>query len=377
MSIYLKIFSTTLILLLVGCDEKQPNTNFKTQAAASTTMTISSKTINENIEQTGVVTPITVDLIVSPVYGFITQQNLPYGTDVKKNDKLFVVSDANLSSEVFTKISDYHNAKWDYESSHNKFLDYKLQFKSGLVSEGEVETKEIDFYRAEMKLIQAEFELKKIANKIDKPLDLLKSTNIEKIKSIFLTKDLNDSIVIESPSHGTLIPLLSDPTKETTAANVGSKVEGGQAFAALANLNQGEIKIELSENQVLMLKNGMSVNIQSLSQPNLKFTGLISAIKYFEFKQNSDNMAHYPIIIHVSSETNIIPGTRCKIIIPMGSRKAIIIPINAVNDAYQNPYVIMADGSKRKVELGKTDINNVEIKSGLSPNEKILVPKPS
>ena len=114
---------------------------------------------------------------------------------------------------------------------------------------------------------------------------------------------MKDSIVITAPNSGTLIPLLSDPTKETTTANVGSKVEGGQAFAALSNLNQGEIKIELSENQVLMLKNGMSVNIKSLSQPNLKLLliGEISAIKYFEFNQKSDNMTRYPIIIHVKS----------------------------------------------------------------------------
>ena len=377
MSTYLKIFSITILILLSGCDQKQTVSNTKSSSNTKTTFVVQSKTINEDIEQTGVITPITHALVVSPVSGFITQQNAPYGSDVKKDDKIFIVSDADLSTNVFNKIADYHNAKWDYESSKNKYLDYKLQFKSGLVAEENVKTKEIEYYRAEMKLLQAEFELKKIANKIGKPFNQLKSTDIEKVKAIFLNKSLKDSITISAPSNGTLIPLLSDPTKDTTAANVGSKVEGGQAFAALANLNQGEIKIELNENQVLMLKNGMSVNIKSLSQPDLKLTGVISAIKYFEFNQKSDNMTRYPIIIHVNSESNITPGTRCKIIIPMHSRTAIIIPINAVNNPYQSPYVIMANGNKRTVVLGKTDINNVEVKSGLTPNEQILVPQTS
>ena len=376
MSTYLKIFSITILILLAGCDQKQTVSNQTSNSNAKTTFVVSRKTINEDIEQTGVITPLTHGLIVSPVSGFITKQSLPYGSDVKKDDKIFIVSDADLSTDVFNKIADYHNAKWDYESSQNKYLDYKLQLKSGLVAEEDVKLKEIDFYRADMKLVQAEFELKKIANKIDKPFDQLKSTDIEKIKTIFLNKSLKDSITISAPSNGTLIPLLSDPNKDT-AATVGSKVEGGQAFAALANLNQGEIKIELNENQVLMLKNGMSVNIKSLSQPDLKLTGVISAIKYFEFNQKSDNMTRYPIIIHVNSESNITPGTRCKIIIPMKSRTATIIPINTIMDPYQNPYVVMANGTKRSVVLGKTDQNNVEIKSGLSPNETILVPKQS
>ena len=46
-------------------------------------------------------------------------------------------------------------------------------------------------------------------------------------------------------------------------------------------------------------------------------------------------------------------------------------------DPYQNPYVMMANGTKRNVVLGKTDQNNVEITSGLSPKEIILVPKQS
>ncbi len=377
MSTYLKIFSITILILLTGCDQKQTVSNTKSNSNTKTKFVVPSKTINEDIEQTGVITPLTHALIVSPVSGFITQQNAPYGSDVKKDDKIFIVSDADLSTEVFNKIVDYHNAKWDYESSKNKYSDYKLQFKSGLVAEEDVKLQEIEYYRADMKLIQSEFELKKIAKKIDKPFDQLKSTDIEKIKAIFLNKSLKDSITITAPNHGTLIPLLSDPTKETTAANVGSKVEGGQAFAALANLNQGEIKIELSENQVLMLKNGMSVNIKSLSQPDLKLTGEISAIKYFEFNQKSDNMTRYPIIIHVKSESNITPGTRCKIIIPMKSRTAIVIPISAIMDPYQNPYVMMSNGTKRNVVLGKTDQNNVEITSGLSPKEIILVPKQS
>ena len=378
MSTYLKIFSITLFILLVGCDQNKSGTSQSKQTSqTTTTLKITKKTINENIEQTGVITPLTHALVVTPVSGFITKQNFPYGSNVKKDDKIFIVSDSDLSSDVFSKIADYHNAKWDYESSHNKYLDYKLQFKSGLVAQEDVKTKEIDFYRSEMNLLQTEFELKKIAKKIDKPFDQLKSTNIEKIKAIFLNKDLKDSVIISAPSHGTLIPLITDPTKDNVTAKVGSKVEGGQAFAALANLNQGEIKIELSENQVQMLKNGMSVNIKSLTQPDLKLSGTISAIKYFEFNEKSDNMTRYPIIIHVNSEDNITPGTRCEIVIPMKSRTAITIPINAVNDPYQNPYVIMANGTKRNVNLGKTDINNVEIKSGLAPNEVILVPQQS
>ena len=58
----------------------------------------------------------------------------------------------------------------------------------------------------------------------------------------------------------------------------------------------------------------------------------------------------------------------------MPSRSAALIPIDAVNNPYKSPFVTMADGSKRSIELGKTNLNQVEITKGLLPNEQILVP---
>ena len=141
--------------------------NTNSSSTTKTTFVVQSKTINEDIEQTSVITPLTHALIVSPVSGFITQQITPYGSDVSgKDDKIFIVSDVDLSTDVFNKIVDYYNAKWDYESNKNKYFDYKLQFKSGLVAEEDVKLKEIEYYRADMKLVQSEFELKKLLIKL-------------------------------------------------------------------------------------------------------------------------------------------------------------------------------------------------------------------
>lgn len=371
---YQKIFSIVIILLCFGCDQKQSNINEQDKKKQYQSYTVTTSKISNDIEQTGVIRPLTHDILVSPVTGFITSQNLPYGADAEKGEDLFVISDTELSAEVFSKLTNYHSAKWDYESNKNKYLDFKLQFASGLVAYEEVKQKEIEADRSEMKLIQSEFELKRISNKINKNLDDLKKLNLDELKKTFLYGDQKDSIIITSPNNGTLIPLGNKINDKDTIAKTGTKVEGGQAFAALANLNRGEIQIELDENQVNNVKNGMDIIVKSLSKNELQLTGKIKTIKLFEFSQKSDNMTRYPVNIAVESKTNIKPGTRCKIIVPMPSRTAIMIPIKAVNDTYKSPYVLMSNGSKRSVTLGKTNINQVEITKGLSPNETILVP---
>ncbi|MDG2347939.1 MAG: efflux RND transporter periplasmic adaptor subunit [Gammaproteobacteria bacterium] len=371
---YLKIISFIVCVLFFGCEQKSANTQKDTKQVKYDIYTVQSAKFSDDIEQISVIKPLTHDVIISNVTGFITKQMASYGADVKEGDALFVISDSELSTEVFNKLADYRNAQWDNESNQNKYQDYKLQYSSGLVAFEEVKLKEIEAKRAQMKLIQAEFELKQIANKINKTFDDLKVMDITELKNIFLDKKQNNSIIIKSPNDGTLIPLdlgTNDPDK---ISKTGSKVEGGQAFAALANLNRGEVQIELDESQLTNLKTGMNVTVKSLSNPNLQLTGIIKTIKLFEFNQKSDNLTRYPVTILVDSKKNIIPGTRCKITIPMPNRSAPQIPIAGVNNPYKLPFVLMADGTKRNIVLGKTDLNHVEIIKGLSPNEQILVP---
>ncbi|MEE2770084.1 MAG: hypothetical protein VX835_03265 [Pseudomonadota bacterium] len=375
---YLKTFSLFMIFLLVGCEQQNTHNEKKDQPKTYETYVIQKSKINDNIEQIGVITPLTHNVIVSSVSGFIEEQFHPYGSDIKKDEPLFKISGSTLSIDVFSKLVEYHNAKWDYESSKNKYQDYKLQFTSGLVANEEVVAKEIEFNRAKIKLLQTEFELKSFSEKIDKTFEQLTSIKIDDLQKFFIDGNSADSIIIQAPDNGSLIPLTKEPSEDNSgAAKPGSKVEGGQAFAALTNLNQGEILIELDENQILSLKNKMPVIVKPLSRPDIELSGYINAIKLFEFTQKSDNLTRYPVVIHVESKTNIVPGTRCKIIINMPSRTAIMVPINAIYDPYKNPYAILANGSKRPVKLGRTELDRVEIKSGLSVDEKILIPKMS
>lgn len=372
---YLKIISFIICLLFFGCEEKSSDaTNDKRQQKYDV-YTVQTSKISDDIEQISVVKPWVHDVILSNVTGFLAKQIAPYGADVKPGDALFVISDTELSSEVFSKLADYHNAKWDYESNQNKLQDYQLQFKSGLVALEEVKQKEIDAKRSEMQLIQSEFALKQIANKIDKTFDELKDIDLDNLKSIFFDNNQKNSIIVTSPNQGTLIPLNLGSNENDTIAKTGSEVKGGQAFAALANLTRGEIQIELDESQITKITSGMNVKVQSLSNPKLELTGEIKTIKLFEFNQKSDNLTRYPVTIIVESKKNIIPGTRCKITIPMPSRSVPLIPIDAVNDPYKSPYVTMADGAKRNIILGKTSLNQVEVIKGLSPDEQILVPE--
>lgn len=371
---YLKIISFIVCVLFFGCEQKSANTQKDTKQVKYEIYTVQSAKFSDSIEQISVIKPLTHDVIISNVTGFITEQMASYGSDVKEGDALFVISDSELSTEVFNKLADYHNAQWDNESNQNKYQDYKLQYSSGLVAFEEVKLKEIEAKRSEMKLIQAEFELKQIANKINKTFDVLKVMDITELKNTFLDKKQKNSIIIKSPNDGTLIPLNLGSNDADKISKTGSKVEGGQAFAALANLNRGEIQIELDESQLTNLKIGMNVTVKSLSNPKLELSGIIKTIKLFEFNQKSDNLTRYPVTILVDSKTNIIPGTRCKITIPMPNRSAPQIPITAVNNPYKLPFVFMTDGTKRDIVLGKTNLNQVEIIKGLSPNEQILVP---
>tara|TARA_X000000950_G_C13815916_1_gene619786 strand:+ start:247 stop:1389 length:1143 start_codon:yes stop_codon:yes gene_type:complete len=376
MSTYLKIFSFSILTLLCGCDQQAKESKNSTQTSTSyEAIKVSDTTINNNIEQTGVIKPLTHNLVVSPVTGFITEQLKPYGTQVSKGDVLFKISDTSLSEDVFNDLVNYQNAKWDFQSNKNKYMDNKLQLSAGLISQDQLNLKEIEFKQSEIKFIQAEFELQQTAIKLNRPIQELTELKISDLKEKFLQSNIGD-VVIYASDAGALIPLVKDGDNKSIARS-GSKVESGQAFAALANMNTGEIQIELDEQQVLSVKHDMPVQVASLSRPELKLTGHISAIKFFEYNQKSDSLVRYPVDVKVASETDVPPGTRCKVTIPIGQRKSISIPIRAINDPYKAPFVFMMDGTKRVVKLGKTSQTDVEVISGLKPGETILAPKVS
>lgn len=375
MSIYLKIISLICVtLLLVGCDDKHETKNVPTYQV----LTVKNTNLNDNIEQTSIIKPITQALISSPVAGYLNHQYIPYGSSVKSGEKLFSVMDEDSYIKLFAALSDYQSAKWDNFTAQKKYEDYKLQFQAGLIANTEVSLKEIDFKRTQIKLLQSEFELNKVAEKANLDTKELKNLNLEQIKKFFIEKEQSRDLTISSTHAGTLIPIPLDPEKGyTSVAKPGSKVEAGQAIAAISNLNVGELQIDLDEQQIGTIKVGMPVDIVNISNQNKTLTGNISAIKLFEYIGQADAPTRYPIIIRVDSKSIIQPGTRCKAIIQMKSRDSIEIPINAVHDPYHQPYVQMADGSKRPIKLGKTSIDKVEITQGLKPQEKILVPTKS
>ncbi|MBR5951206.1 MAG: efflux RND transporter periplasmic adaptor subunit, partial [Actinomycetaceae bacterium] len=75
----------------------------------------------------------------------------------------------------------------------------------------------------------------------------------------------------------------------------------------------------------------------------------------------------------IPADVRVFPGQTATLTINAGEVKDVLtVPATAVEGRYQKGYVYTPDGKQKEVEIGLTDGNLVEIRSGLEEGEEIL-----
>lgn len=189
---------------------------------------------------------------------------------------------------------------------------------------------------------------------------------------------------ILAPTAGTIVSI---PVEEGQTINATQETP---TIAQLADLENMQIKIKISEADITKIEPGMNVKFNILSEPNITyverlesiepaFTTLQSKNKLYESKEQQNNAVYYygKITIKNNDGKFRIGMTTQNTIMIAKSENTKIIPSAAVHEHNSRRHVFVLSAKnkpeRREVSIGISDNLNTEVLSGLQPGEKVVI----
>lgn len=189
------------------------------------------------------------------------------------------------------------------------------------------------------------------------------------------------STLIRSTITGLILDI---PVKVGNSVILANTFNDGTTIATVANMNDLIFRGNIDETEVGRLSTGMTMKITIGALQDLKFDAQLEYIAPKATDQNGANQFEIKAAVNLpSNATNIRSGYSANAEIVLAEAKNVLaVQESAIefdgDDTYV--YVIKGEGDKqtyerRKVQTGISDGINIEIRSGVKPNERIRGPK--
>ena len=178
--------------------------------------------------------------------------------------------------------------------------------------------------------------------------------------------------------------ILDVPVKVGNSVILANTFNDGTTIATVANMHDLIFRGNIDETEVGRLTTGMAMKITIGALQDLKFDARLEYIAPKATDQNGANQFEIKAAVNLpSNATNIRSGYSANAEIVLAEAKNVLaVQESAIefdgDDTYV--YVVKGEGDKqtyerRKVQTGISDGINIEIRSGVKPNERIRGPK--
>lgn len=176
-------------------------------------------------------------------------------------------------------------------------------------------------------------------------------------------ESLRQMVYIDAPFSGIITNI---PVK------VGERVNPGVTLMTIAQTGTMVAKIWANESEVSHLKIGMPGKI---SIEGKEYVGRISTIS---LSMDAQRRAFLVEVNFSNPRREIKSGTTCDLVFDFGEsrRETILIPRRMIKTNGDEQFVFVTDGEKAKkcaIQIGQVSGVNVEIVSGLTANDKLIV----
>lgn len=306
------------------------------------------------------------------VSGIINQVFIVEGDTVKKGDPILTISNEvqKLNTENARIAADYNDLSVNQgklneasaliEFSGSKFRnDSNLLYRQKNLWEQGVGTK--------VELEQRELAYQNSKNALNSSLirynDLKRQLNFassQARKNLSISQTLSNDFTLKSEIDGIVYNIFKSK---------GEIVSPQTALAVIGNSNQFILEMQVDENDILKIKNGLKVLVNLDSYKNKVFEGLVTRINPMMDERSKNFLVEAEFVQspkqlfpNISFEANIITETKAK---------AMLIPRSYL---LKDSLVIKKSGDTVKVRTGLKDYQKVEIISGLSSDDELIKP---
>ncbi|MEA3188385.1 MAG: rane fusion protein macrolide-specific efflux system [Chthoniobacter sp.] len=308
--------------------------------------------IESTVELSGDVTPDTTLDVKSEVSGKIKALHVIPGQQVQPGELLVEIDDHDLLTDKASAQTEIEGAKIIVEKNARNLQRAEELFSSKLINR-----EAFDNVSAESDI--AKNDLEKSQHRLDGVEDKLRKTKIL------------------APAAGTV---LSVSVVEGQVVVGAASVNSGTTLMQIADLARLLVTTNVNQVDVAKLQRDQKVALSTESIKDLDLQATITFIApVASTKNNVKGFEVKALIDH--PDPRLRPGMTVNITVPIASAAGVVsVPISAVFKGENNTrvvYVRKGEGSeKREVQIGVTDLERAEIKSGLQLGEEILLVEP-
>ena len=330
--------------------------------------------VQKVVNATGEVRAIDLVTIGAQVSGKIEHLHVKVGQEVKKGDLIAEIDSTTQQNEVDinkSRLDSYQAqlaaAKVSLEVAEKQYKRMQKLKKGNAASEEDLENALDTYETAKSRVVELESSIKETEISLSTA-----ETNLGYTK-------------ITAPLDGTVV---SVPVKEGQTINAAMNTP---TIVQVANLDNMEIVIEISEGDIGNIKPGVKVTYSILADLNQIYETTLQSIdpgltlltngEYTEVVDSSEAIYYYGRLI-VPNEDGIlrIGMTTQNVIYVESAENVLTVPVVAVKEAGDKEYVeiLTKKGVERRdITTGVSDGLNVEVKSGISEGEKVILAKMS
>ncbi len=295
------------------------------------------------------------DVMIMPELSFpakVISVKVSLGDKVAKGDVLFTLDDENIRNQIEQSEAAYNIANKNVEKTIEQIEDAKMNldrieklYNEGAVSKQQYEQAQLGASNTTIELLQAQTNQAKVA--LDQAYSQLKKT------------------VVRAPISGYAVDISLKENEFATSSQPAMRIVNTEKL--IVNLSVSEQIInKIEKNQEVAIK----VNVSG--EEIIK--GVITAVSPVPDQRTQI----YPVEVEIENKDGLIKaGMFAEIIFNMEeSKDALVIPSNAILSKNEKNYVyIVKDNSAeiKEVELGLDNGKLVEILSGLTEEDKVVV----
>lgn len=375
-----------LVAILAGCqDQSKPAAQKKERVVVAKL-----RTPVQRLYYSGVLEPITMRSILSPVAGRVAKINFTYGQPITEGQTLFQIDSTELAQDYRKSISDYLQKKSAYFNGSEDFRGSKALYNAGVISRQAYVTSRTQYRNNQLNYYQSQYAMEKILVKagID-PRDIESLTLEDAGKVNKILQRQFKKISIPSTANGiALFPIHSQAgsSDDDKKVELGASVKQGQLLLTVGDLSGLSLKIHVNEVNIGRFHKGMKAIVTGSAFPNIKLNAYVASVSsQAKEEQSNTALSEFPVLIKVPELTEaqrkqIRVGMTAKVAIVVNQQKMIMLPVAAVYTKNGLPMVtVIKDGHHASVPvtIGFTTPTEVSIASGVKPGDKILVSEES
>ncbi|MCO5234546.1 MAG: efflux RND transporter periplasmic adaptor subunit [Chitinophagales bacterium] len=366
--------------------------------------------ITESVTASGKINAEEEVKISSDVSGEIVELNIKEGQYVEKGTLLAKIQPESYLALVEQAEAQYNNALANLK---NMQANHSNTIARGRLAEAQFDNASLAYKRAKdlyaqktistADLEQAEMNYKTAKAEIEANKETIKAANFS-VEAAQASVKGAQAAIKDAKSNLTKTSIFAPMSGIVSPLNVekGEKVVGtlqmtGTEMMRISNFTNMEVRVDVSENEIIKVKIGDSANIEVDAYIGRKFQGIVTQVSnsskgISNTNISSDQSTNFVVRIRIlaSSYSDLIekgkrpflPGMSATVdIFTQKERQVLALPIQAVvtredSLSHQTLEVVFIDSNglaiQRPVTTGIQDDTYIHIKSGISKGDKII-----